>query len=51
MSIIFQYLGPSVYLFAKLSRGHMYSKVDIMLEYKNTQNGWFFKERHVPHHV
>ena len=29
-------------------RGHLYSKVDIMLEYKNMEKGWFFKERHVP---
>ena len=27
--------------------GHLYSKVDIIL--KNTEKGWFFKERHVPH--
>ena len=23
-------------------RGDLYSKLDIMLEYKNTQKGWFF---------
>ena len=25
----------------------LYSKEDIMLEYKNTEKGWFFKKRHV----
>ena len=28
--------------------GHLYSKVDIMLEYKNTEKGSFFTERQVP---
>ena len=32
----------------KILGAHLYSKVDIMLEYKNTKKGWFLKERHVP---
>ena len=28
--------------------GHLYSKVDIMLEYKNMEKGSFFTERQVP---
>ena len=28
--------------------GHLYSKVDIMPKYKNTERGCFFMERHVP---
>ena len=39
-----------VILFSKASArgGHLYSKVDIMLEYKNTEKGSFFTERQVP---
>ena len=29
--------------------GHLYSKVDIVLKYKNLEKGCFFKERHIPH--
>ena len=46
--MLFLFDSESLWDDSEIPGGHLYSKVDIMLEYKNTEKGSFFTGRQVP---